>query len=136
MGYSWPVRHKYGAKKTNGFASKLENAVHEILLLREKAGEITSIQKQARVFLGKQIITYSLTKKKKVTLIYWKVDFSFIDRKRGVKIWCEAKGFESEDYKTKLNLWREKGPGPLEIWKGSYKSPVLIEVIDPKKVLA
>ena len=134
MGYQWPIKskrrlmvyppkQKYGAVRTNGMGSKLEAAVYQILLLREKAGEITDIQKQARVHLSCQI--------------YWKVDFSFMERgtmnRRARRVYCEAKGVETERYRICLKLWTEHGPGPLEIWKGSWQQPKLYKIVEVKR---
>lgn len=45
-----PLRNKYNAKPANGFGSKLENAVHDILLLRQNQKEITDIKRQQSVY--------------------------------------------------------------------------------------
>lgn len=111
--------NKFRAIRTNGFSSKLESAVYEILKLREKAGEISDIQQQASVDLGFDI--------------RWKVDYSFTVRETGKRFWAEAKGIETDRYRICLKLWRGgQGPGPLEIWKGSYQKPKLVEIIYPK----
>lgn len=124
---------KYGNIRTNGMGSKLEASVYQILCLKEKAGMITSIQKQVRVLLATEKITYELTGKIVFRPIYWKVDFSYIDQPNAKKVWVEAKGVETRDYKAKLKIWRESGPGLLEIYKGSWRSPRLVEVVVPKE---
>lgn len=114
---SW--KNKFNAVRTNGFASKLESAVYELLLLRQKAGEIKNIKKQHSVDLGLGV--------------RWKVDFSFELVETGERIWCEAKGIEGEGYRLKRTMWKNgAGPGPLEIWKGSHARPRLIETIIPR----
>jgi hypothetical protein len=70
--------------------------------------------------------------------IRWKVDFSFEQRQKDdtwVMTWCEAKGFNTADFKIKLKMWREgAGPGPLELWKGNARAPKLVEIIIPKQI--
>jgi hypothetical protein len=109
---------KYRAVKSGDFPSKLEAAVHQILLLRQKAGEITDIKRQVRVELTKAAIAT-------------KVDFSFIDVKTGTVTFCEAKGVKTERYRLIERLWRFYGPSPLEVYGGNYRNPKLMEVIVP-----
>ena len=111
-------KHKYNAVKSNGFASKLENAVYDILKLREKAGEIKNIQCQDAV---------ELTDAK----IRCKIDFSFIDCKSKKKVYCESKGVITERWRIIKKLWQIFGPGKLEIWKGNYKNPKMVEIVIP-----
>lgn len=120
MGYSWPVKkkgtNKYNAMRTAGFGSKLEASVYQLLLFRQKVGEIKDIKQQVSVDLS--------------CGINWKVDFQFYDRIRKRTMYAEAKGIETERYRICLKLWRGgHGPGPLEIYKGSYKSPKLVDII-------
>lgn len=113
--------NKYNAKRTaNGFPSKLEESVYNMLKLREAAGEISDIKRQQVVVLQEG---------DKDTKINWKVDFSFL--KNGVRCYAEAKGVETGEYVLKLKLWRKLKPAPLEIWKGSYQRPYLAERIEP-----
>lgn len=116
-------RNKYGAKRADGFPSKLEAAVYGILLTRERLGEIKSIKRQQTVVLqdgGRE------------TKITWRVDFSFSDCATDACCYAEAKGFETADYKIKLKLWRANPPARLEIYKGDYRRPKLVEVIERK----
>ena len=100
-------------------ASKLEAAVYDVLVLRKKSGEITDIKR------GPVELTCGIS---------WNVDFNFIDVKTQKRIWAEAKGFETERYRLCLKLWRGGfGPGPLEIWKGDWNKPKLVEIVIPKK---
>lgn len=121
--------HRTKAKSTNGFPSKLESAVYDILRIRENAKEIRNIKRQQVVVLqdGPSNVR-----------IVWKVDFQFEERMI-VPIehplhwriaYAEAKGIETEDYKIKLKLWRKNPPAPLEIYKGNYKRPALVERIE------
>lgn len=102
-------------------ASKLEASVGQILHLREKAKVINDIRYQVQTWLTD-------------ARIGWKVDFSFWERSDEQRVYCEAKGIETSDYRIKLKLWRVYGPGPLEIWKGTYQNPQLVEVIYPRQV--
>ncbi len=113
---------KYGAKRTSrgdlGFASKLEASLYDLLILREKAGEINQIRSQPRVLLSDAKIS-------------WKVDFSAHHIPTNQTLYFEAKGVSTADFRIKLKLWRFYGPGPLELWKGNYQKPELVEIIFP-----
>jgi len=120
--------HKYKAQRTivNGitFPSKLEAAVYEILLLREKAGEISDIKCQQAVTVKQKCPTCGDGPTN------WKVDFSFVDCKTGDTVYCEAKGIQTSDYIKRKRLWKADPPYKLEIFKGSWKYPKLDEVIE------
>lgn len=121
MGYKYAMacRNKYRARSVNGFPSKLEAAVYDLLLKRQLIGEISNIKRQQVVDLG--------------FTINWKIDFSFELCDSGELIYAEAKGIETEDFKLKLKLYRHgQGKHPLEIYRGSYQSPKLTEIIYPK----
>lgn len=119
----WPVRrafNKFGAQRTDGFASKGEAALFQLLKLREQSGEIKDIRHPARVHLTCQI--------------HWNVDFEFTFVKTRKKGWAEYKGFEDRRYRICKQLWKGGfGPGLLEVWKGHYSSPRLVEIIKPKR---
>jgi len=123
--------HKYKAQKTivNGitFPSKLEAAVFEILLLREKAGEISDIKCQQAVTVKQKCPTCGDGPVK------WAVDFSFKDVMTHERIYCEAKGVKVASYIKRLRLWKADPPARLEIWEGSWKYPKLTQVIDIKE---
>lgn len=112
-------RNKFGAKRVDGFPSKLEAAVYQLLKLRERAGEISDIKRQQTVVLQEGSRDVRIT---------WRVDFSFIERNE--LVYAEAKGIENADYKLKLKLWRANPPAPLEIWKGHHMRPKLVERIE------
>ena len=59
----------YGAVRTNGFSSKFESAVYDLLKLRERAGEIFDIRCQQPVVLQPGPRTVKIT---------WKIDFSLV----------------------------------------------------------
>lgn len=128
---SWGKRsfgHKYGAQKTivDGveFGSKLEAAVYQILKLREKAGEISDIQLQDTVTLKSKCEACGDGP------VRWKVDFSFIKNSTGQREYAEAKGVHTSTFRKQLRLWKSNPPTRLEIWKGSYESPRLVEIIE------
>lgn len=137
MGYDWPPKKKKKAHKFNldpnaPRTSKLERAVYQILLLREKSGEIKDIECQRSVELGTETFTSARSGAVKTRKVKWKPDFSFTIVKTGSRVWCEAKGVETRLYRKQLNLWRGgAGPGDLEIWKGDYRRPYLSEIVRP-----
>lgn len=119
MGYFFRNKNKFNAVRTNGMGSKLEASVYQILVLRERLGQISDIKQQVLVDLS--------------CGIRWKVDFSFLDKARDEIMYAEAKGVETERYRLCLKLWRGgHGPGYLEVWKGSFQRPTLVEIIKPK----
>lgn len=113
--------NKYRAKRTEGFPSKLEAAVYYKLLEREKVGAIKNIKRQQQVVLQGG---------PRETRITWRIDFSFEISDTGELCYAEAKGIENADYKIKLKLFRANPPGRLEIWRGSYKNPKLVEIVE------
>lgn len=122
------AKNKFGAiSVTRGgkkFPSRLEAAVYDILVLREKSGEISKIACQ-----------YDLLLKKKCSEcgdgpVRWKVDFSFIDNRSGERCFAEAKGVEGPAYRLRKKLFKRNRPGRLEVWKGTWKNPKLVEVIE------
>ena len=123
MNWSSNRTHKYNAVKVenNGkkFASKLESSLYDILLLREQAGEITDIELQPKVYLTDA----------RILLI---ADFKVFDKITGGHIWYEAKGMKTPVWAIKRRLWFYYGPGILRVYKGSYKSPKMVEQIIPK----
>lgn len=114
------MRNKYRAKRSDGFPSKLEKAVYDMLFSWEKLGLISDLKRQQTVVLQEG------PKDQRIT---WRVDFSFLNEK-GERVFLEAKGIETQDYKIKKKLWKKNPPARLEIWKGNYKKPKLVEVIE------
>lgn len=123
MAYNKLKRSKYGAKRTNGFASKLESAVYEKLLEQEKLGQIKDIKCQQTVVLQEGASDVRIA---------WKVDFSFFNLQTNEVEYAEAKGFETADYVLKLKIWRFQKPATLYIWKGSHAYPKIAEIIQKK----
>lgn len=112
-------------RKARGFDghtyhSSLEASVSNRLLAEEKDGKLRVIARQQHIHL------FSEDEK---LCEYWP---DFTVWQEGAFRWIEAKGFEKPDWLIKLNLWRVGGAGPLEIWGGSWRRPVLREVIIPK----
>lgn len=102
------------------FGSKLEASVYQVLKMRQKAGEILSIQPQGHECMTSGKIEYI-------------ADFK-CTLPNGEFLWIEAKGFANEKWPLKKRLWRHWGPGVLEIWAGTHVRPVLIETIIPKEL--
>lgn len=123
MGYSWPRKNpsnKFGAVKSSMGGSQLECSVRQLYELRQKAGEIRDLKFQQSVHL--------------TCGISWRVDFSFYDIKAHRRMWGEAKGLEDRRYQICKKLWAGGfGPGWLEIWKGHWRAPRLVELVKPNK---
>jgi hypothetical protein len=95
-----PGKSKYGAKKTVvgdiKFDSKREANRWMELQLLEKAGAISSLQRQARIdLMGQYRPLYTRTgRKMKMT-----IDFSYVEN--GVVIFEDAKGMPTRDYEVR-----------------------------------
>ena len=109
-------KHKYSAVKSNGFSSKLENAVYQILKMQELAGEIKDLRCQHSTKLTDAEIPY-------------RVDFSYTDPKTNKTVYVEAKGAQTPSWRIKRKLWTKYGHGTLIIYKGTYKKPYIDEII-------
>jgi hypothetical protein len=119
-------KNKYSISKVSEadgsrtYDSALERALLQLLHLREKAGEIEDIKHQVTVYLTD-------------ARVMSRPDYSFVLCATGDTWYAEAKGFETALWRIKRRLWTVYGPGPLEIWKGTAREPVLHEIITPKK---
>jgi hypothetical protein len=102
------------------FASELEAALYDLLLMRERDGEFNGIRCQPQVRLTR-------------AGIIMKPDFCAVSNVDGAQLFFEAKGFETDIYRLKRRLWEFYGPGPLEVWKGSARNPRLVEVLRPRQ---
>ncbi len=111
---------KYKAERTNGFASKLEAAVYDVLCLLEANGQIKDLKTQ---------VTVDLVRGAKDVRIRMRVDFSCINCASGKLEYHEAKGFETPEFKLKKRLWKSNPPGVLHLWKGSHKNPKVVELV-------
>lgn len=101
------------------FPSKLERDVYELLLQRQKLGEIKDLQCQIQVHLTKAKILY-------------KPDFKYFNCVNEQTEYAEAKGFETNIWNLKKRLWKFYGPAKLFIYKASGKIIVLSEIIEPQ----
>lgn len=102
-----------------GFGSKLEAAVVEKYRVLERAGEISELKLQPLVYFS--------------CGMRWRPDAVYFCHDRNCRVWVEAKGVWGKNGRVCVNLWRDGyGPGPLELWKGDFRSPVLVETIIPK----
>lgn len=112
-----------GYKRTEldgySFASKLEAALYVQSKLEQSAGEIVIEKLQDHVYLSDARILYI-------------PDMRVYDKRRGCQVWREAKGFENERWPIIKKLWGAYGPGPLEIYKGTYARLRLAETINPR----
>lgn len=112
--------NKFRAQRTNGFSSKLESAVYDILLAKQNIGLIGDLKCQQTVVLQDGPREVRIT---------WRLDFSFIDFEIRELAYAESKGIETCEYKLKLKLWRKNPPARLYIYKGSYQNPKLVEIV-------
>lgn len=132
-GYIVPRIHKYRAQKTavlgagSAFPSRLEAAVYAHFALLQKAELIQNLERYPSVLLK------PACKECKAKAIRYKVDMCYQD-KQGVTRYVEAKGAECRTWLRNKRLWKDYGPGPLEVWKGDWKRPRLVEIIEPAVV--
>ena len=118
--------NKYGRKKVTDIAgrrfdSKLEHSVFQILLLHEKAGLITDIVQQVTIDL--------------ISGIRYRPDFQVFDKELNDIVYVEAKGLNTDVWSLKLKLYRDFGIKRLRLYKGTHKSPKLVEEIIPKGLI-
>jgi hypothetical protein len=111
--------NKYNNIRSNGFASKLESAVFNMLSLLQKAKEIKDLRCQDPVELT-------------CAKIRCKIDFSYTDVKTKQTVYVEAKGVVTERWRIIAKLWPWYGPGELLIYGGHYSNPSLIDHIKLK----
>lgn len=97
--------------------SKLERAVCDLIVLREKAGELKHVSHEFRCRLSDAEIIYIA---------------DFRCEKNGVPFFIESKGFPTQKWVIVKKLWRVYGLGVLQIYGGSWTKPILIETIIPK----
>jgi len=104
--------NKYGSKpstyKGRSFASGLERAMFEMLDLRQAAGELRDLKGETSVYLTDSRILY-------------KPDATAFDIVLNQQVWYEAKGFKTPSWGIKCRLWKDYGPGRLEIYEGSAR---------------
>ena len=51
--------------------------------------------------------------------------------KNGTVEWVEAKGKALPTWNIKKRLWKHYGPGPLQVWKGTYTRVYQDEYVVP-----
>lgn len=117
-------KNRFSNKRTEldgrSFQSKFEASVYAMLKILQMAKEIKIEQCQDHVYLTDAEICYI-------------PDFKCRNLKTGELYWVEAKGFETPEWKLKLRLWRYYGPGPLHIYKGTHRCPVLTSIVIPRE---
>ena len=106
-------RHKFGAVRTNGYASKAEAAYAHELILRACAGDVVDIEEQPRVSLVAGItmvpdFTFREFIKEPPQFWHW--------------VWVDVKGVETPVFRLKCKLWAVFGPGLLRIVKAKGRS--------------
>lgn len=112
------TRNKYHAVRTCGYGSKIESErAHELALL-VRAGTISELHEQPRVFLTAAEISY-------------RPDFCYVEN--GVIVWEEVKGVEGERWRIVKKLWKYYGPGPLRVMRRARSGRIeTAETINPK----
>lgn len=91
-------KHKYNAKRTLGFASKIEAERAQYLELKQKAHAISDLETQPG----------SITLAKAVR---YKADAYY--KEYGIEIWEDTKGVITDRYRIIKSLWKHWGPGIL-----------------------
>lgn len=94
-------RSKYRNVRAEGWDSQAERRYYDVLLLREKAGEISNLRRQVRVDLH-------------IGQRYMRIDFVY--EEDGETIYDDYKGFPTPAWKIKADIWAAGiGPGILRI---------------------
>lgn len=96
-----------------------------MLQLKEKAGTICQIKKQVAVELTEAKLRY-------------KIDFSFIEMTMPGNwqdniAYAEAKGCSTDRWLIAEKLWPYYGPSRLYIYKGDWRDPRLVEIIETRR---
>ena len=119
----WWKKNKYGAtrveKAGRRYDSKSESALHDLLLLEEKAGLIKNIRQQQTIYLTE-------------ARIGMRPDFTVWDKEFNQDVFAEFKGFETDAWLIKLKLYRVYGDRPMKIYRGTPKNVYLAETVLPK----
>jgi hypothetical protein len=93
--------HKYGAVRTNGYASKAEADYAAELKLRRLCGLIHDVSRPEPIHL--------------TAGIRYQPDFTFTEN--GQRVWVDVKGVETPAFRLKARLWAVYGPGLLRVVK-------------------
>lgn len=95
-------RNKYNAVKTeDGFDSKLEKRHYERLLIREKAGEITDLERQVPYVLQEK---FRDSEGAAVRAITYNVDFQY--KENGKVVVDEVKGILAQHSALKIKIFK------------------------------
>jgi Protein of unknown function (DUF1064) len=127
---AWPKsrRGKFNAVKVfqhgRSWASKLELAVYNLLLMMERGGKLKDIKCQVTV-------RFHTHDHGKITII---PDFSAIDIPTNELIYIEAKGMVTREFLRKKKAWKVAGPGRLFIYGGAWTYPKLTEIVIPESL--
>ena len=91
--------NKYRNKKTGSYASKKEAKRAQELKLMERAGNIFNLREQVKFVL--------IPKQKGERECSYISDFDYIDKRTGLRVIEDTKGFKTPEYiiKRKLMLW-------------------------------
>lgn len=108
--------------------SKLEKAVGDLLDMQAISKQLVNLKEQVKV----QICCRDPECKGNRS-IFSIVDFCSNDPETGDVHYHEAKGFETPEWRLKRRLWLHNGPGPLTVYKGSYKSFKVHETLIPNE---
>lgn len=107
-----PKRNKYRAVKTvvDGitFDSKKEAARWQELKLLEKAGEISHLERQGKIYLmsGNTPVCYDSGRK-----AFWKFDFAYFCGRRNKRVLEDVKGVRTDVFKLKKAVLLACYPG-------------------------
>lgn len=107
-----PKRSKYGNKKTERhgiiFDSIKEADRYDHLLLLERAGEISHLERQGKIYLmsGNTHVRYDSGRK-----AYWKFDFAYFCYKRNKRVIEDVKGVRTDVFKLKKAVLLACYPG-------------------------
>lgn len=92
-------RSKFNAVKSNGYDSKKEYKIAQILELREKAGEIQHLQKQVKF----ELIPSQYRNKKCIErAMNYIADFTYVEN--GETVVADVKGWRTKEYRIKRKL--------------------------------
>jgi hypothetical protein len=102
----WKKRHKYGAERSGGRASKKEHRREGELRMLERGGEIQGLRCQVKVPLyGRDGPILTPTGQHAC----WVADFVYADVRTGEIVYEDAKGFQTPEYKLKRAILAAQG---------------------------
>jgi len=109
-------RNKFSAEKTTRdgitFDSKREARRYDELRLLERGGEITDLRLQPEFdLLGQHMPLISDAGRK----LKYRADFSYFDVRKGKRVFEDAKGYRTPEYKLKRAILRAMGIEIVEV---------------------